>query len=105
MLKTMTKAQFKEAIDKRQFVVKGLTATRYSVHLMKVRENGEFILYNVVNPDTKSGNFSQTGGGYSKAMACIEDIARYIDLESPKEIDPDFSCRDYLMKNQKWNEL
>lgn len=113
MLKYMTKGDFKQAIDERRFVVQNVSGNKYQVFYIgsgnKDNEgNVQHGLSRVVNPDTKTGYFTQTGGGYSKAMATIEDIARYVnnnkDVEHEEGFE-DFNCYSYFVSHQNYNEI
>lgn len=113
MLKYMTKGEFKKAIDERRFVVQNVSGNKFEAfYISDGGQNAEgatqFGLIRVVNPDTKTGYFTQTGGGYSKAMATIEDIAHYVDTNKEVEHEEgfeDFSCYSYFVSHQNYNEI
>lgn len=106
MLKCMTKEQFKLYIDEYRFAVEQLTPTKFKVMVInydKSTGTKRYRINQVIN-NNKTGLFIQNGGGYDKSHACIDDIAWYLDNES-EEKDSEFSCIDYLMKNQHFNNI
>jgi hypothetical protein len=109
MLTHMTKKTFIEGIDERRFVVRNVKGNRYEVLLMDAQDNGNggqrFSISAVINPDTKDGLFHQSGGGYNKAHACIEDIARYVDRNAEDKDEDDSSCTQHFMYRQHYTEL
>lgn len=109
MLTFMTKKTFIEAINERRFVVRNVKGNRYEVLLMDAQDDGNggqrFSISSVINPETKDGLFNQSGGGYNKAHACIEDIARYVDQHAEDKDEDDSSCTQHFMYRQHYNEL
>lgn len=103
MLAYMTKEDFKRAIDEYRFVVRMETNTKWEVLHMSQSERNKFGIQKVIKPNKVDHYFRQTGGGYNKAMACIEDIAQYVDEHSPE--GSDFSCYDYFMARQHYNVI
>jgi hypothetical protein len=106
MLVNMTKATFKKAVDERRFVVRQVTPTQFEVLYISHDENSNtFNMLHVVNPDSKNGNFRQTGGGYNKAHSTIEDVAYYVNHNAEDKDSNDLNCVQYLQQNQRWNEI
>lgn len=109
MLKYMTKEAFIKAVDESRFVVVGKTDTKYEVYLITASEepNGTIRhgMLRVVNPDTKDGNFRQTGGGYNKSHACIDAIAFYVNRNARDKDEVDTNCVDYFQKKQRLNSI
>ena len=109
MLKYMTKEEFKNAVDERRFVVNTLSENKYEVFMMSVQTvegmAPQFGITRVINPDTKDGNFRQTGGGFNKRYACIEDIAYYLNRNAEDKDTNELDCIKYVQQKQRYNEI
>jgi hypothetical protein len=112
MLKYITKKIFIESVRERRFVVQHVKGNKYAVYMISQSVGFEgmpqqYSLPQVVNPETKDGLWNQTGGGYNKAHACIEDIARYVDnnAEDKDDDSEEESCAIFFMYKQRLNEI
>jgi hypothetical protein len=109
MLKYMTKEDFVNAVNERRFVVMNPKGNTFQAFMITEQEGNGFKqmgMANIINPDTKDGNFRQTGGGYNKAMATIEEIALYVDKHAPYDERFDgFSCYNFFLSKQNYNTI
>lgn len=96
MLKHMTAGQFKEAVLSNRIIVRKKSPSRFEAYYITYKD-GRFNLRQIVNPDTKDGDFRQTGGNYNKYFATLEKIAAYIDNGT--------DLLDFVEKNQNYIQM
>lgn len=109
MLKYMTKEEFIKAVDERKFVVRNVKGNKYEVSMItqQIDPTGvpKYGICAVINPNTKDGFFTQSGGGYNKALASIEDIALYVNEHAEDKDTNEVDCVAYFGRRQNYNTI
>jgi len=105
MLKYMTKEQFMKGVDEKRFVIVAKTATKYEVYYITENHEGRHAMIRVVNPESKDGTFSMTGGNYHKGIECMERIAHYVDEHAEDKDKYNISCLKFFQSTQQFIQL